>query len=65
MIPEELGISAIALSSLSEFFAVIMIVAPFSDRVFAIANPIPLLPPVTSATFPVNFNSFQLEIRNL
>jgi hypothetical protein len=36
-----------------------------SDKIFAIANPIPLLPPVTSATLPVNFNSLKIQIRNL
>ncbi len=45
-------------SHLSWFFAVIITVAPFSDKIFAVANPIPRLPPVTNATFPDNLNVF-------
>ena len=46
-------------------FAVITTVAPFSDKIFAVVNPIPRLPPVTNATFPDNLNIFQIKIRNL
>ena len=40
-IPIALGISFTAFSNLSLSFAVIVTVAPFSDRIFAVANPIP------------------------
>ena len=49
----------------SEFFDVITTDAPFSDKVFAMANPIPLLPPVIRATLPDNFNILKIQIRNL
>ena len=56
-IPIALGISYTAFSNLSLSFAVIATVAPFSDRIFAVANPIPRLPPVTRAILPVNLNN--------
>ena len=46
VIPIALGISFTTFSNLFSFFAVIAIIAPFSDRIFAVANPIPRLPPV-------------------
>jgi len=60
-----LGISNVAFSNLSWSFAVITTVAPFSDKIFAVANPIPRLPPVTNAIFPDSLNVFQIKIRNL
>ena len=64
-IPIEFGIFNTDFANLSEFFPVITTVAPFSDIIFAVANPIPLLPPVTSATFPDNFNNSFRKISNL
>ena len=57
VIPIAFGISNTAFSNLSSFFAVIATVAPFSDKIFAVANPIPRLPPVTNAILPDNFNN--------
>ena len=49
VIANEFGIFISACLILSEFFAVITTNAPFSDKILAIANPIPLLAPVTKA----------------
>ncbi len=57
--PMALGIFDAAFSSLLLSLAVIATVAPFSDRIFAVANPIPRLPPVTSATLPESLNNIQ------
>ena len=61
----ELEIFNSAFFIFSESFDVITTDAPFSDRIFAMANPIPLLPPVIRATLPVNFNSLKIQFRNL
>ena len=63
--PIELGIFNTDFSNLLESFPVITTVAPFSDIIFAVANPIPLLPPVISAIFPDNFNNFYRKFSNL
>ncbi len=57
-IPIDSEILDVVFSNLFLSFPVITTLAPFSDKIFAAANPIPLLPPVTNATFPDNLISF-------
>ena len=57
----ELETSCDEFCNLSWSFAVITTFAPFSAKIFAVANPIPLLAPVTNATFSANFIIFRHE----
>jgi len=52
-------IRALALSSSDWRRPVMKTYAPSSTNFFAVANPIPLLPPVMTATFPFSFDIFE------